>query len=459
LDDLVTRGVAVGSFDPLGYFTTLSFGSKDDVRDAVEQAFSSERASATSLGTIVHESAHFLQVAGTPFGMFMSRSLMAQGMGVQLMLSQVSSSRAPPVRPSVRMPLLDAVEGLEGRLRENAQGALEIWLKLEVMRTALLGETSEPLTSVVARSSEALACCFDIGYVDRMHGQFASAKELGMPEVVTNLHDSLCPYPVVHGESVTTMNLLEAHARLLERTCLAMHGTEDDLARLDRQGEVSRDSVVLKLMGMHHEESSFEYSEPLLLSVQALLELALYVPLDRSLHDLWSSCFLWEDISPAYRYVRAAELTKDVGLLTDVSEYDDFQDAICRAAGWLRPREIVTRLLDRLSGSPSPYDRVSAVCLRVRCEDPSYFMFGCYSHPELVAPLVLFPNQFDRVKDAIVTEGETQKLLFHYLMHEYARQILFEDRIVNPAPARLLGIDPETFVGNCFGITPLGGTS
>lgn len=440
----------LGRFDPLGYFIYLPDVEKGHLTEALSQPEDfrgSERAK--RVGVLFHEYAHFVQIASTPFGQFWTRSLCAQGGFARLVLKD---SVKKYQRVQLRLPIISYCE--EGSRAGEAFALCGIvvgWASIDTLLKGLVSGTPTELHELLPEANRAFRLVIEWGYTDR---GVPNPPQHTLPVVSTNLEaDSLSlPETEMKLDTLSTSNLLEVHAHIAESRVISQYGTPEDEDDVARRSDTAGHSKVLQVMGAYHDQV-IEYTESLVRTTLALIELALFAPLDPHWSAEWSRHLLWEDIHPAYRFVKAASLTQQIGLLESDDNYEAFQNQICRALGWPTPRKIMTDLLPALDQSPSVYDRFAGECFRIRLRTPAVFSFA---EPKLnmPIPLMIYRDGAEWVSLPFYPDdGHIGPLLTHYLGREMANQMLFNGMPKLPVPANLLGRDTEEVLSSIFNLT------
>jgi tetratricopeptide (TPR) repeat protein len=463
----------LGSFDPLGYFIHLpnfdsaaidAFASTardlDPDSGTLAEALEKRGTDSTYLrvfSTIAHETVHFYQVAGTPFGQFWTHLLQAQSLAVEALLKPKPEPLAESDRPvELSLPLASHIHLLPGG-REALDRVLEIWHCLDKAQKDLIDKSPNDMSAVLDTINQALLLTYSLGYWDERNLLVKGLAD-EIPIVISELPSAARAYPEIMG-GLTTRNILEAQARLLELRALGTVGAFELADEVMREGDSSNESAVLRLMGAIH-GVKFQYSPEQLTTVAALIDLALFVPLDPGCTRLWSKCQLWEDIHPAHRYVSAVQATEKLGLLEKMEDYDRYLESVCDVAGWLRPQEILSATLPVLEKGGSIYDRFAVALLRLRSEHPGVIAASAFEHIGLFPPPMIVYKSSVKVMDSeqnpdLTSQASLSKLIENHFKRELARQILMEKGIRAPDLALTLGSRLDVFLRSRLGVAIL----
>ena len=460
----------LGAFDPLGYFIHLPNFDLADVEaflsiatnldsgsDTLAQALEKIGTDSTYLrvlSTIAHETVHFYQVAGTPFGQFWTHLLQAQSLAAEALLKPKPGSLSESDRPlELSLPLASNTHCLPGG-RKALDRVLEIWHCLDRAQKDLIDQSPDDMSAVLDTINEALLLTYSLGYPDERNLLVKGFAD-EIPLVISELPSAARAYPEIMG-GLTTRNILEAQARLLELRALGTVGAFELADQVMREGNSSNESVVLQLMGAIH-GVRFQYSVELLTTVSALIDLALFVPFDPGCRRLWSKGQLWEAIHPAHRYVSAVQATGKLGLLEKMEDYDRYLEEVCNIAGWLRPQEILSATLPALDKGGSIYDSFAAALLRLRNEYPGVIATSAFEHIGLFPPpMIVYKSSVKGIESKqnpdLSSKASDIMLIDNYFKRELARQILMEKEITAPALALTLGWKLDVFLRTRLGV-------
>jgi hypothetical protein len=431
-----------GRFDPLGYFIRLNGYCRAEIDELLlllDQGKTSADVgrSYAPLGTLLHESVHCFQIASTPFGQFWTRALLSQALFVSLTFRQAFKSRpgisiSLPLDNSWLAAVGDDLAGVPANVRRT-------WREVDELLETMVGSTNVTIEEACRIHGDAFRFVYEFGYVDRTQDKATSS----LPEL-TSAVGNLNANPMWDMYPITSGNLLETQARLIESGFLHEQKDSAGFSRLAAQTDASRDGIVLKLLAGYHDEF-FEYRPEFVETAVALIDLALFAPIDLALRPLWSRALLWEDIHPAYRFVRAANITREIGFLPSQAHFKSYQETICRHAGWYTPNEVIDALLPRLASPKSPYDRFFGACLKLRMEHPSVFALGLPLEHGLIPPLVSYDDELV-VNPAARIGEDLLRLIEGHSVREIARQLLFEQSIEPPEVLRQTDFDLQKLI-------------
>jgi tetratricopeptide (TPR) repeat protein len=460
----------LGAFDPLGYFIYLPNFDFADVEaflsitrdldpgsDTLAEALEKIGTDSTylrALSTISHEAVHFYQVAGTPFGQFWTHLLQAQSLAVEALVKPKPGPLRESDRPlELSLPLASNTHGLPGG-QEALDRVLEIWQCLDKAQKDLIDQSPDNMSAVLNTINDALLFTYSLGYWDERNLLVQGLHD-EVPLVISELPSTARAYPEVMG-GLTTRDILEAQARLLELRALGSVGAFELADQVMREGDSTNQSTVLKVMGAI-QGVRFQYPVELLTTVSALIDLALFVPFDPACRRLWSKCQLWEDIHPAHRYVRAVRASEKLGLLEKMEDYDRYLEEVCNVAGWLRPQEILSATLPALDKGGSIYDRFAAALLRIRNEHPGVIAASAFEHIGLFPPpMIVYKSSVKGMESKqnpdLTSQASVAMLINNYFKRELARQILMEKEITAPDLALTLGWKLDVFLRTRMGV-------
>ena len=443
----------LGKFDPLGYFIHLPDVDKGDVARAFPhsenlQVDRGDTALVRQLATLFHEYAHFVHVSSTPFGHFWTRSLCAQGGLARLTIRALVANDQ-----NLRIALpISAYHDNTTEQSTVLRGIVIGWKMIDSLVTSLISDFSSPLHAKLAELDEAFGLVLAFGYTDRGLPEQHAAH---VPKISTNLEAGSLTLP--EGElkldTLSTVNLLEVHAEIMESMFVREYGTAEDFGDIERRSDAAGHSKVLQMMGIVHHQV-IEYSDSLINTMMALIDLALFAPLDPIWSAEWSRHLLWEDIHPAYRFVQAVRLTAEIGLLERDGDFESFQKEICNRLGWPTPRKIMSDLLPVLAKSASVYDRFACECFRMRLENPNEFSFPI-PQSRVPIPLIIYKDEAEWISLPFAMGNDhIAPLLTHYLGHEMANKMLFSNSARLPAPANVLEPDADRVLKEIFHLNP-----
>ena len=442
----------LGKFDPLGYFIHLPDVEKGDVAAAFLhsedlQIDPRNTALIRQLATLVHEYAHFVHVSSTPFGHFWTRSLCAHGGFARLTIMALVAEEQ-----NLRIALPISANHDDGTEQSAVlRGVVIGWETIESLVTSLISDFSSPLHAKLAELNKAFGLVLDFGYTDRgLPGPRAH-----VPTIATNLEAGSLTLPEgeLKTDTLSTVNLLEVHAQIMESMFVREFGTAEDFGDIERRAEAAGHSKVLQIMGILHQQV-IEYSDTLISTMMALIDLALFAPLDPIWSAEWSRHLLWEDIHPAYRFVQAARVTAEIGLLENDQDFESFQNKICDRLGWPSPRKIMSDLLPVLAKSASVYDRFACECFRIRLENPSAFSFPI-PQSKVPVPLIIYNDEAEWISLPFsIDDNHIAPLLTHYLGHEMTNKLLFSNSARLTAPANVLEPDADRVLQKIFHLKP-----
>jgi len=452
-----------GSFNPIGFFISFPDLERRVMEELMACLVSPDKGGHSrkysyAAATLTHELVHFHQVCGSPFGQFLTRALYSQANLTRLVCQGLFRDRTPGgTEHSIQLPLSQNWSRYLGNAKSfPIRGLVDGWKSVDHLLTALLTESGQQIVELLPTANSALRVVFDFGYLDRNLDPSLPTSRDEFPTIATNQEATSVQCPENSTRRLTTDNLLETSARLTEKTVIQEHGTSQQLDELNRLLDLGGLATPLQLFAWHHGVFD-EYSERHIATILALIDLALFAPLDPSLGGLWSRHLLWEDLHPAFRYVQAAELTKHTGLLEKDEDYEQFVDLICELALWPKPREIVATLLPVLEQSNSIYDRLSAACLKARLKCPHLFALGDPIEEGIMVPCIKFKDVLVTVPSPLLASFENPeetswRLLLKYFVREIARQILFEKTLVSPGDALSIEVDLDELLFGNFGI-------
>ena len=443
----------LGKFDPLGYFIHLPDVEKGDVAEAFShsenlQIDRRDTALVRQLATLFHEYAHFVHVSSTPFGHFWTRSLCAQGGFARLTIRALVAEDQ-----NLRIALPISAHH-EDRTEQSTvlRGIVIGWKMIDSLVTSLISDFSSPLGAKLAELNKAFGLVLDYGYTDRGLPRHRAAH---VPTITTNLEAGSLTLPEseLKTDTLSTVNLLEVHAQMMESIFVRQYGTPEDFGDVERRSDAAGHSKVLQMMGhLHHQV--IEYSDSLISTTMALIDLALFAPLDPIWSAEWSRHLLWEDIHPAYRFIQSARLTAEIGLLESDQDFESFQNKISELLGWPTPRKIMSDLLPILAKSASVYDRFACECFRIRLQNPNAFSFPI-PQSRVPIPLIIYKDEAEWISLPFSLDSDhVAPLLTHYLGHEMANKLLFSNSARLTAPASVLEPDADRVLEEIFHLKP-----
>ena len=443
----------LGKFDPLGYFIHLPDVEKGDVAAAFPhsenlQIDRRDTALVRQLATLTHEYAHFVHVSSTPFGHFWTRSLCAQGGLARLTIKALVADDR-----KLRLALpISANHDDRSKQSTVLRGVVIGWRIIDSLVSSLISDFSSPLQTRLPELDKAFGLVLKFGYTDR---DLPGYRVAHIPQISTNLEaDSLTlPEGELKLDALSTVNLLEVHAQMIESMFVREYGTAEDFGDIERRSDAAGHSKVLQVMGIFHHQV-IEYSETLISTTMALIDLALFAPLDPAWSAEWSRHLLWEDIHPAYRFVQAARVTAEIGLLESDQDFESFHNEICNRLAWPTPRKIMSDLLPILANSASVYDRFACECFRIRLESPNAFSFPIPQHGVPI-PLIIYKDEAEWISLPFsMDNNHIGPLLTHYLGHEMANKLLFSNSARLTAPANVLEPDADRVLQEIFHLKP-----
>lgn len=445
-----------GRFNPVGYFVRLNGYSRDEIGELIRHAgvdgtpASRAGRSFAPLGTFFHESVHCCQIASTPFGQFWIRTLLAQSNFTELNFRGMFEGRGTP---RVSLPLARNWPRDAGAGTREIFGAMQhLWSMLDTALEMLISDSAVEMELACRLVASSFRYTFELGYFDRGTPALPAGS---IPTLVTNLTDGSKSTPAIQGHPLTTSNVLECHARLIEKELLLRLDDVRAAKHVDDLADASADTIALKLLGAWH-GMLIEYPAEVVYTLFALSDLALFAPLDPALAGLWSSAMLWEDVHPAYRFAMAAQITREIGFLRDERDFVRYQNEICERAGWHTPGEIIDVLLPALEASPSAYDRLFVACLEGRRERPHVFAFDVGWSSGFGVPVVIYDDRMivcdSRLNPQASWEENIGRFTRSYLAREVGRQLLFEDAVAIPEAFDEPGLDLGELLKMHFGI-------
>jgi hypothetical protein len=442
-----------GWFDPLGFVTRLNGYRQSEIAEIVALIDEGKTSSAAGrsygpFGTLLHEGVHCLQIASTPFGHFWTRALLAQTLFVSLLFRGLFKA-APGTE--IWLPLDRCWSGID-TLTRALDVARRRWNDIDDLLGTLVSPAEMPIEDACRVHRSALRAVFDYGYLDRQEQPQLAADA---PELASGVA-GFNAIPANSLSLISTSNLVEAHARILENQFLR---SQEDWAAAEltnQQSDAAKDTIALQVLAMIHDER-YEYSTEMIQTVLALVDLALFAPLDPALEPLWSRTLLWEDLHPAYRYLHAANLTKEIGFLARMEDFESYQTEICMRAGWYTPREIIEALRPRLTPPKTPYDRFFLTCLAHRLEQPDAFASGAAADAGFIAPITLYDDQIGLNMTRLLPPEPGNETIFRLLeasaVREIARQFLFESTFESPEVVRRCNLDLQKIIAANFQVT------
>lgn len=448
-----------GSVDPLGRFITLPEYTKAELdqllRPLVTENSTNVGTGHLLLGTVWHEATHFLQLAGTTFGHFWTRALYAQGAFAARVLRGRTPLFSATPNPRLKLPLAENWPAVVPKEAGVALLGLSLaWLQIDAFLASLLGTHISRIQEVIKLGSKVLPLWLEYGYLDRKN---AADSRISV-QLSTNQSPDTPTSPGGKAYNLSTIALTELQALLAEQLVLMNLGSTRDPENLHRRADAGGFALPLQLLAMHHGSGHF-YSEEYMWTLSALIDLALFAELDPFLVSIWSSHLLWEDIHPAYRYMSACKFSERLGLLDNLSHFEEYQDQICKMAGWLRPREILSKLLPALEQSASTYDQLNAACCRAHLTAPSRLALA---HPGsdlgLGSPIVVCKDGILMLETPLGPRQQTERHAYLavkvYLRREITRQLLFEPKLADLNILKFIGFDLSRFMFEHLAIQP-----
>jgi hypothetical protein len=330
-----------------------------------------------------HECMHWWQYSGTPYGLFLARSVDLQTSNIIGLCHWLSIGLECKRQETLGIPLLPWL--LKTQPFHNPSisfNSVRSWLACEDSIGALEGE--EPLLYADELAEAILGTNALFQHQDATYGTLDFPKGNGVSSV--EVFDPVVPR--VEGKPFGALQVMECAARINE-ICLKYKDYDVNEALL-----VGIYGVAYRLVRCAFPTAP---SKTVVLTLLALADVSLWSEIDPCTRSTNSNHIKWKHIHPGWRFLRGVEELSKLGLLTDKDEYSSFVDEISALAGWVPLSHLMRRSISMHIPKDNPIVSNFRRWCELRQQVPWAFAFPIYvaeSVGALQPPIFRTNNRF-----------------------------------------------------------------
>ena len=362
------------------------------------------------LKTVVHEKTHLLHFITTPFGLLIYR---LRGLQTFLVSDAVRTARGHG--HAVAFPLQKTFRTLPGPVAREVEQRIQVWYGVELLILILMGEIdvwqTHILTNPYLRGVTLAELFAQIQYylVQRQAGPDVRAEPEKIDAENAGIEGTLLATDLLLG-GANTLAIIESAGTASEyfgSTRLTLDQFKAEVEQAAWSSTTAPKSWLIDGLRSVCAASLPEF----ILSYLALCEVALFGPSLPEHRPLRTRGINVREMLPFLRWFDLIHAASQVPPMTSLADYGRYTAAVCRAAGFTPPGDVVDASVAATPEPPhDPSERAYWKAQRMRRDMPAAFL----NYPSILARL---PMEFDF--PVITYRDRTLFLKDKLLLHQF----------------------------------------